>query len=172
MINRIIGVFALFAFTLPVFADRWDVKSAPPGIGTKWEATVTNDTGDTLRVWRKIGRSGYEAFAELTLGKGKFGDTMPVYRIDSMPTEDTTVIKRAGDNLGRDWGKIEENKATWRVWTSTETIIRPNDALAPWIKGNQIYVSYIDDTGSKKKSTFSLSGSATAINTAIKSPFK
>jgi len=153
--------------------DVWELKEAPSGIGAKWIAEIKNAEGDTLKVYRKIGRSGYEAFAELTLASGKkFNDQMPFYQIDNGKIEDTTVIKRAGDVLNRKWASLKSNQANWRIWTSTDKTIQPTSELAPWMKGNNLIIKYTDQKNQTKKTTFSLSGSSKSIKTAISGAFQ
>lgn len=154
-------------------AASWQTVDAPRSMGTKWVASVTNADGHTLRVFRKIARAGYEAFAEVSLSKGeKFGDTMPSYRIDQGKMEDATIIKIAGDNMGLRWGYVEGDRSGWRIWQGTDTLIEDNPALAPWLKGSRITVMYTDSKGKSRKTEFSLSGSSNAISQALTGPFQ
>ncbi len=170
---------ATFALTLFFFnshavaKDTWIVKEAPPGLGAKWIAEVKNTSGDTLRVYRKIGRSGYEAFAELTLAEGKqFSNQMPLYQIDNGKLEDSAVIKRAGDVLNRNWATLKSNQASWRIWTSTDKTISPSSELTPWLKGNNLIIKYTTSSKQKEKTAFSLKGSSKSIKMAISGAFQ
>lgn len=171
---------AIFTFLLFItlsspaaLAEQWAFSDKTSTPGSKWIATVNSSSGETLTVWRKIARAGYEAYAELELsGSAKFGDALPKYRIDDGKVEDATVIKRAGDNLGLRWAYIEGNHAVWRIWQSTGTEITPHDNLHPWIKGNQITIEYVDSKKQKKTAKFSLSGSEKAIKMAITGPIQ
>jgi len=163
----------IILFSSAALAEQWTFSDKTSTPGSKWTATVTSSSGETLTVWRKIARAGYEAYAELELSGGaKFSDTLPKYRIDAGKVEDAMVIKRAGDNLGLRWAYIEGNHAVWRIWQSTDTEITPHDNLHPWIKGNQITIEYIDSKKQKKTAKFSLSGSGKAIKMAISGPIQ
>jgi hypothetical protein len=157
----------------PVHAGSWQTVDAPHSMGTKWIAAVDNENGDSLRVFRKIARAGYEAYAELTLGANqRFGDLMPSYRIDQGPIEDTTVLKIAGQNMGAKWAYTDGNRAVWRIWQGTDTAIEDNPMLRPWIKGNHVAVHYVDATGKSRSAEFSLKGSGQAISEAMTGPFQ
>ena len=173
MKNKLLILLCILVFSATPAAAQWQSVEAPRGLGTKWLAKANNADGHELIIWRKIGRSGYEAYVQLTLGKGeKFHDEMPTFQIDNGKIEDTLVIKLAGENLGQRWGFIEGNKATWRIWTATTPVIATNDDLAPWIKGNRVKISYLNDKNQAKKAMFSLKGSGKAIKTAITGPFQ
>lgn len=164
---------SLLMSTTAAAEERWTLKEAPSGLGAKWVAEVKNPKGDTLKVYRKIGRSGYEAFAEITLASGKkFSEQMPLYQIDNGKLEDTAVIKRAGDVLNRQWADIKSNQANWRIWTSTHTAIEANSDLTPWIRGNNLLIKYKNAQNQEQKSTFTLRGSGKAIKTAISGEFQ
>ncbi len=168
--------FALVLFFInghAVAKDAWTLKEAPSGLGAKWIAEVKNASGDTLRVYRKIGRSGYEAFAELTLAAGKqFDDQMPLYQIDNGKLEDSAVIKRAGDVLNRKWASLKSNQANWRIWASTDKTISPSSELTPWLKGNKLIVQYTTPDKQKENAVFSLKGSSKSIKMAIGGAFQ
>lgn len=169
------GFWAIFGllFAHSALAQSWQSVTAPPGSGTKYLARIKNADGHSLTIKRKIGRAGYEAFAELSLGKGlKFGKEMPVFQIDSGRPEDTRIITLAGENLGQRWGYVEGNTAGWRVWTSPVMELRNEDSLAPWRMGSAVTVSFVDSAGKAHKAEFSLSGSNAAISDAVTGPFK
>ena len=168
-----LGLSLLLISTISAAGGTWELKDAPSGVGAKWVAEVKNGDGDTLKVYRQIGRSGYEAYAELTLASGqKFSDQMPLYQIDSGKVEDAEVIKRLGETMNRNWASLEKNKAKWRIWTSPQKTIDTNSDLAPWIKGNNLIIKYKNHKNQEKKSTFSLKGSGKAIKTAISGSFQ
>lgn len=159
---------ALFLSTPVLAAEPWQLKEAPAGTAAKWVAEVKNAQGDTLRVYRKIGRSGYEAFAEFTLASGKkFSKVMPLYQIDNGKVEDTAVAKRLGETLNQPLADIKSNQANWRIWTSPTPQIDTDSELMPWIRGNNLLIKYKTPKDKEKNSTFSLKGSGKAIKTAI-----
>lgn len=171
--SLIILSLSMFFSTATLAEQRWEIKDAPSGLGAKWVAEVKNPSGDTLKVYRKIGRSGFEAFAELTLSSGqKFSDQMPLYQIDNGKVEDTMVIKRAGETLNRQWANIQSNQANWRIWTSTNTKIDGDSELMPWIRGNNVLIKYKNSQNKEKTSTFSLKGSGKAIKAAVSGEFQ
>ncbi len=170
---RIAALIFIILISSSAFAEQWTFSDKTSTPGSKWIATVSNTNGETLNVWRKIARAGYEAYAEFNLsGNAKFSDKLPKYQIDNGKLEDANVIKRAGDNLGRRWAFIESGQAVWRIWQSTDTQLTSQDALNPWITGNQITIKYIDSKQQKKTAKFSLAGSGTAINMAIAGPIQ
>lgn len=166
------------ALTLLVVASAaqgggWQSVDAPRGFGAKWMASVTNAQGHTLRVFRKVGRAGYEAFAEVSLANGqKFGNSMPSYRIDQGKLEDTTIIKIAGDNMGLRWGYVEPERAGWRIWQNTDRVIEADTALSPWMRGSRLTLRFMDADGKSQVTEFSLTGSANAITQAFTGPFQ
>lgn len=154
-------------------AGQWQSVDAPRTLGAKWMASVTNAQGHTLRVFRKVSRAGYEAFAEVSLANGqKFGNLMPGYRIDQGKLEDTTIIKIAGDNMGLRWGYLEPERVGWRIWQGADRVIDANTTLAPWLKGSRLVLRYTDATGKSHVTEFSLTGSAGAITQALTGPFQ
>jgi len=169
-----IFTFVFIALTsTTTYAEQWTFSDASSIPGSKWVATVTNSNGETLTIWRKIARAGYEAYAELKLsGSNKFGKSLPKYKIDNGKMEDATYIKRAGDNLGHRWAFIEGNRAVWRIWQSTDTTITPQDDLHPWITGNKISIGYVSSKEQKNTASFSLTGSGKAIKMAIAGPIQ
>lgn len=160
-------------WTISAQAASWETVTAPRTMGTKWIASNSNQNGDTLRVFRKIAGGGYEAYAELTLGGGqKFGDLLPSYRIDQGRLEDTTILKIAGQNMGARWAYTDGNRAVWRIWQGTDTVIDNNPLLQPWIKGNRVTVQYVDAAGKSRTTEFSLRGSKDAITEAMVGPLQ
>lgn len=173
MFRGALFVIVTVFFSVGAFAQSWQSVRAPAGAGTKYIATTKNSDGHTLSISRKIGRSGYEAFAVLKLGNGgKFGPEMPSFQIDNGKIEDARVITLAGENLGQTWGYLKDNEAGWRIWTSPVMELRRGDDLSPWRGGNDVIIRFVDDKGKSHKTTFSLSGSNTAITDAITGPFK
>lgn len=173
MFRVVLIVFVIVFFSAGAFAQSWQSVRAPAGSGTKYIATAKNADGHTLSINRKIGRSGYEAFAVLNLGNGrKFGSEMPSFQIDSGKIEDARVITLAGENLGQTWGYLKETEAGWRIWTSPVMELRSGDDLSTWRGGNDVVIRFVDDKGKSHKTTFSLSGSNAAITDAITGPFK
>lgn len=173
LLRRIVPLAMLILAGAAQAAGGWQPVSAPRTMGAKWMATVTNSQGHTLRVFRKVARAGYEAFAEVSLGNGqKFGSFMPSYRIDQGRLEDTTIIKIAGDNMGMRWGYVEPERAGWRIWQGTDRVIDAGSALTPWLKGNRLTLRYIDAKGKSQVTEFPLSGSAHAITQALTGPFQ
>lgn len=173
LLRRIILLVMLVVAGAAQAAGGWQPVSAPRALGAKWMAAVTNAQGHTLRVFRKVGRAGYEAFAEVSLANGQqFGNFMPSYRIDQGKLEDTTIIKIAGDNMGLRWGYVEAERAGWRIWQGTDRVIDANTSLAPWLKGNRLTLRYIDAKGKSQVTEFSLTGSANAITQALTGPFQ
>ncbi len=172
VVNKLITFIGLFLVLVSsAHAESWQVVRAAPNTGTKWVATVKNSAGDRLSIWRKINGFNYEAYAKLELAKHEFDDTMPLYRIDNGPVEDTLVIKLAGQNLDLEWGHVSGRVAQWRVWSSTEPELRKDDSLRPWLTGRKITITYTDASGKRRKTSFSLKGSAKAIKKAITGPF-
>lgn len=173
LLRCIVALMMLILAGAAQAAGGWQPVSAPRAMGAKWVATVTNAQGHTLRVFRKVARAGYEAFAEVSLGNGqKFGGFMPSYRIDQGKLEDTTIIKIAGDTMGLRWGYVEAERAGWRIWQGTDRVIDANSLLTPWLKGNRLTLRYIDANGKSQITEFSLTGSANAITQAITGPFQ
>lgn len=173
MLLRCLITLCMLAFTSVAQAQGWASVDAPRTLGAKWIASVTNAQGHTLRVFRKVSRAGYEAFAEVSLGNGqKFGNMMPSYRIDDGKLEDTTIIKIAGDNMGLQWGYVEPERAGWRIWHDADRVIGANTTLAPWLKGSRLVLRYTDAEGKSQTTAFSLTGSASAITQALTGPFQ
>lgn len=171
--KRVTLLSCVMLLATSVQAGSWETVTAPRSMGTKWIASNNNSNGDTLQVFRKIAGGGYEAYAELTLGGGqKFGNLMPSYRIDEGRLEDTTILKIAGQNMGARWAYTEGNRAVWRIWQGTDTVIDNNPLLQPWIKGNRVTVLYVDSAGKSRTTEFSLRGSKDAITEAMVGPFQ
>jgi hypothetical protein len=163
----------LFLLASPAFAADWTVGPAPSDDPAMKAATVMNADGHALYLWSREGDHRYQLFAELHLGRGeKFGDRMPIYRIDGGEPVDTDVIRQQGDALGALWGNVAADTAFWQAWTSIQQSILPSDSLARWFTGKEIEFTYQAPDGTSRTTRFSLAGAAAAVHgaTGLKTP--
>lgn len=149
------------------WSQGWDVVAAPDDTyRSRWLAEVKNADGHVLRIWRRIQRINFQAFAEITLASGKrFGSTLPYVSFDG---SDPRPIERAEENTAT----LKPNQVSWRVWASTTAELLPEDALTPWTTGREISFSFADDKGRDQSVTFALSGSSDAICRIVSGTYK
>jgi hypothetical protein len=167
MLMRRLLLTLLLLASMPAFATDWAVGPAPSDDPAMKAATVMNEDGHALYLWSREGDHRYQLFAELHLGRGeKFGQRMPVYRIDGGEPVDTDVIRQQGDALGALWGNVAGDTAFWQAWTSIQQSILPSDSLARWFSGKEIEFTYQAPDGTGKTTRFSLTGAAAAVHGA------
>jgi len=159
--------FILCLLVTPAAATDWTTGPAPSDDPTMQAATVVNGDGHTLYLWARHADARYQVFAELHLGRGEaFAGTPPTYRIDGGKTIDTKDIGDQGEELGALWAHVGKDAAFWLVWTSIQDSILPSDALHDWFAGKEIEIAYKAADGTSKTTTFSLTGSASALHDA------
>lgn len=162
----VVLLFALYLATNlpgPAAAEGWTVGPAPSDHPDLMAATVVNEDGHTLYLWELIDEDRRQIYCEMHLAEGmRFGDGMPVYRIDSGAPVDTADIRDAGDARDALWAHVGESVAFWLVWSD-----RAGDAeILPWLRGREVEISFHTADGSKRTTRFSLAGSAEAIRKA------
>lgn len=166
MLKRILVIAALIWSPLS-WSQGWEIVAAPDdSYRSRWIAEVKNADGDTLRLYRRIQRINFQAFAEVNLAGGKkFGKTLPNLSIDG---NDPRPIERPEENTST----LKPDQVTWRVWASTTPELLPQDALTPWINGREITFSFSDDKGKDRAVSFTLSGSGDAIRRIVSGTYK
>jgi hypothetical protein len=154
--------------TSPVAAEEpWRVGPAPSDHEDLRAASVRSADGHVLYLWSLVGDEADQVFCEIHLPDGqRFGDGMPVYRIDDAAEVDTADIRDAGDARKALWAHVGRDVAFWLVTRIPTDSPWADKALEPWLTGRQIVVRYIDADGSPQATRFTLAGSSEAIQSA------
>lgn len=164
-----LATLALFALILAVQgaqAQGWSVEPAPDDLAVRWVATVTNEDGHRLTLWRTIKRIKFQAMMRLELqGQTPAQDPLPELAID-----DTDF--RPIENWGTETVSFNGNRVTWLLWSATYPEIGPDDSLQAWMRGSQVTVRYHTGKGTRDQATFSLAGSANAIQRIVTGTYK
>ena len=157
------------ALSLPAAAaaEAWRVGPAPSDHTDLKAATVVNDEGHTLYLWELVDENRSQIYCEMHLAEGmRFADAMPVYRIDDGKPVDTAAIRDAGEALDALWAHVGDTVAFWLLSPIPSRDGAEHDALAPWLNGREVEVSFRTADGVEKTTRFSLEGSAEAIRGA------
>lgn len=167
---RIAAALLVLLLAFPAAADEaWRVGPAPSDHPDLKAARVTNEDGHTMYVWLLTRDDSHERqlFGELHLAPGTaFAGTMPVYRIDNAKPVDTAEIRDAGNARDALWGHVGERVAFWLIAPVPAVAAAHRAALEPWLKGQQLTISFRTADGTEQTTRFTLAGSAAAIRDA------
>ena len=164
-LNRWLFGVALIIGGVDSHAQGWTVTEATTTARARWMATVTSASGNKLRMWREIVKTKFQAFAQLELEKGQFGDQPPQYRIDQ------EMWRNLDTPVGRT-AKLEAERVTWMVWSGMTQDIGADDALQNWIKGATVTFQWTDKKGRIQEDTFSLAGAGEAIQRVVSGTYR
>lgn len=154
--------------TQAIASDAWRLGPAPSDNPELMAASVSNDEGHTIYFWTLVGDTAHQVFCELHLAEGqRFGAAMPVYRIDDRAAVDTGAIREAGEARNALWGHVGESAAFWLISTLPVQDAVVDAALAPWLDGREVVVTYRGADGAEQTTRFTLAGSDAAIRNAI-----
>lgn len=175
--TRIAAALVALAISLPAGAatsptsaiaeEGWRVGPAPSDHADLKAASVRSAEGHVLYLWSLIGERADQVFCEIHLVDGeKFGDAMPVYRIDDRAEVDTADIRDAGDAQSALWAHLGSDVAFWLVTIVPSGATESDAALEPWLDGRELVVRYRNADGADQTARFTLAGSADAIRGA------
>ncbi len=169
--TRVAAALIALAIALPAGAatspaaavaeEGWRVGPAPSDHADLKAASVRSAEGHVLYLWSLTGERTDQLFCEIHLADGeKFGDAMPVYRIDDRAEVDTAEIRDAGDAQSALWAHVGTDVAFWLVATVPAGGAASDAALEPWLDGRELVVRYRNAVGADQTARFTLAGSA------------